>query len=220
MENNNSRYSRLWSKISKDPLASLFFGLYIIVALATFRHSAIGFASIEGGSLFWGAMSALAVDIGMMLSATGLRKRTTFWLVAGLLISAGASTYTQLLFSIMHAQDVTIAPGAAWLSGVAIWIVQKRVLIMPALLPVLSIVYAFSAKDERENGDLVLEQEQNKILSSSPATKTERCRAAWVAHTIDARAEDISGVVGCHISLARKVRKELIEEMGINEESL
>jgi hypothetical protein len=130
----------------RDWITILFYLLYVAVAAATFRHSAIGFASIEGGSVMWGVLSALAVDAGMMLSASGLRKARTKPLVIGLVISAVASTYTQLLFAMSHAGAVTVAPGAEWMSDFARTIIDVRVLALPALLPSLSVVYAFSAK--------------------------------------------------------------------------
>lgn len=137
---------QIWGELRRDTLTRLFYALYIAVAFATFRHSARGFASIEGGSFWWGALSALAVDVGMMLSATGLRKSRTWSLVIGLTVSAVASTYTQWLYAVMHSQAIAVAPGAEWINGTARMIIDVRVLLLPALLPMLSVIYAFSAK--------------------------------------------------------------------------
>ena len=132
--------------IRRHWLTSLFVGLYVLVTVATLRHSAAGFASLEGGSVAWGYLSALAVDAGMALSATGLRKRRDPWLVAGLLVSAAASTYTQVLYAVANAAVLPVAPGAAWLGEYAQWIADLRVVALPALLPALSIVYSIASK--------------------------------------------------------------------------
>jgi len=132
--------------IQRHWLSVLFVSLYGLVTFATLRHSAAGFASLEGGNLAWGYLSALAVDVGMALSATGLRKRRSGWLVVGLLVSAVASTYTQLLYAIAHAAPLVVADGALWLGAGAQSIANVRVVILPALLPALSIVYSFASK--------------------------------------------------------------------------
>lgn len=206
----------IWSKISQDTLSSLFFALYVIIALATFRHSSYGFASIERGSIIWGAMSALAVDIGMMLSATGLRKeRKTKALLSslliGLMISALASIYTQLLFAVMNAQVVLVSPGASWMQRGASWIIEKRILIMPALLPVLSIVYSFSAKENGKHSSSP-EEQSTELRLPYPTNKNIMCKHAWIVHGVDRAAEEIAGMVGCHVTTANRARRELLEE--------
>jgi hypothetical protein len=137
-------------------MTALFFGLYVAVSVATFRHSAHGFASIEGGSFWWGALSATAVDVGMILSASSLRKTRNVWLVSGLIVSAIASTYTQLLYAMMTAAAVPTATGVEWLGDRAIWVINVRVLILPALLPALAVVYAFAAKTGNDKEHLSL----------------------------------------------------------------
>jgi hypothetical protein len=84
--------------------------------------------------------------VGMILSASSLRKTRNVWLVSGLIVSAIASTYTQLLYAMMTAAAVPTATGVEWLGDRAIWVINVRVLILPALLPALAVVYAFAAK--------------------------------------------------------------------------
>jgi hypothetical protein len=158
-------------------MTALFFGLYVAVSVATFRHSAHGFASIEGGSFWWGALSATAVDVGMILSASSLRKTRNVWLVSGLIVSAVASTYTQLLYAMMTAAAVPTAAGVAWLGERATWVINVRVLILPALLPALAVVYAFAAKtgDDKEPA---LREEVNAILALRLG-KEETARRIW-----------------------------------------
>lgn len=129
-----------------DATSILFVALYILVTVATLRHSAAGFASLEGGSVVWGYLSALAVDAGMILSAVELQKRRSFWLIVGLLVSMVASTFTQLLYAVSHASVMDVAAGAQWLGVGARQIADVRVIVLPALLPMLSIVYSFASK--------------------------------------------------------------------------
>ncbi len=145
--------NQITQAIRRHWLTALFVGLYSLVTVATLRHSAAGFASLEGGSVAWGYLSALAVDAGMALSATGLRKRRDPWLVAGLLVSAAASTYTQILYAVAHAAVLPVAPGAQWLGEYAQWVADLRVVALPALLPTLSIVYSIASKSVGSAGD-------------------------------------------------------------------
>jgi len=155
----------------------LFFGLYVAVSVATFRHSAHGFASIEGGSFWWGALSATAVDVGMILSASSLRKTRNGWLVAGLVVSAIASTYTQWLYSVSSAASVMVAPGARWMENLATWIIDIRVLLLPALLPGLAVVYAFASKQEQVE-EVELQGRVNEILALG-LSKTQTAERIW-----------------------------------------
>lgn len=155
------------SSIKRHWLTSLFILLYVLVTVATLRHSAAGFASLEGGNLAWGYLSALAVDAGMALSATGLRKQRSGWLATGLVVSAILSTYTQLLYAIAHAAVIPVASGALWLGDVALLITNARVFILPLSLPVLSIVYSFASKSVGGAGEdlqLVVENTLQQVV--------------------------------------------------------
>lgn len=151
----NRLTQQITDAIKRYWLTTLFVILYFLVTVATLRHSAAGFASLEGGSVGWGYLSALAVDAGMALSATGLRKRFDWSLLIGLLVSASASTFTQLLYAVAHAALMPVADGAAWMGDAAVLIANWRVVALPALLPLLSIVYSFASKsvDAQETVD-------------------------------------------------------------------
>ena len=144
--------AQMWLRVSW--LGVLFTSLYVLISVATFRHSAYGFASLENASFAWGALSALAVDAGMALSAAGLRKERNLWLVVGLGVAAVASTYTQLLFAVTHAEPMVVAEGARWLTQ-ASFLIDARVLVLPCLLPALSLVYAASGKGRDTQGQLI-----------------------------------------------------------------
>jgi len=160
--------------IKRHWLSVLFFSLYGLVMFATLRHSAAGFASLEGGNLAWGYLSALAIDAGMALSATGLRKRRSGWLAVGLIVSAILSTYTQLLYSVEHAAVIPIAPGAMWLGSAALMITNARVIILPSSLPILAIVYSFASKSVGTGDGDDLQHDLAEALQRVTALQQER----------------------------------------------
>lgn len=120
--------------------------LYWLVAGATFRHSMIGFATLEHGNLLLGALSAMAVDAGLLLAAERIRDRATWALGIGLFVAAFGSVYSQLLYSVTNASSLAVAPGAWWLGDVALYLIRARVVVLPLLLPVQVVVYAFASK--------------------------------------------------------------------------
>lgn len=122
--------------------------LYWAVVVATFRHSAAGFATLEHGNLWFGALSALAVDVGMMLAAEHLQRRVTPALVAGLAVAAAASVYSQFLYAVVNADAIAVSAGASWLGAFGTDIINARVVILPVLLPLLAVIYSFAARDD------------------------------------------------------------------------
>lgn len=199
--------SHLWSTLRHDTITRLFWLLYVSISVATFRHTAFGFASLEGGSFWWGALSALAVDAGMMLSASGLRHARSWSLICGLAMSAAASTFAQLLYAMSNAAVVEVAPGAEWMEGVARTIIDARVWILPALLPLLSIVYAFSAKSERRERD-TLESQAARIRGQTDVL-SERATAIWALERNgygELTVSEVADLAGCSVSTAQRSR--------------
>lgn len=191
---------RLNDYLKANWLTLLFILLYVLVTAATLRHSAAGFASLEDGSMVWGYLSALAVDAGMALSATSLRKRLSWWPFIGLLVSAAASTFTQLLYAIAHAAVMPVSTGALWLGPTAQAVADARVVILPLLLPLLSVVYSFSSKSAvRDNGVEIAEIESERDEARETAAKlliqveqATNAVEAWGLLSATARAELIA----------------------------
>ena len=212
----------IWEKISTDPLASLFFALYVIVAVATFRHSAIGFASLEQGSILWGIVAALAIDVGMIVSASHLRQRFSIFPVIGLIVAASASVYTQILYAVMYAEHVEAAAGAAWMGDSATWVIEKRVIILPVLLPLLAVVYAFAAKRgvHPQVPDPPVDPYRTLVGILPPkATKLDTLQSAWEASGFSANVKQIAHECGTSESYARKVRLMMLDGREIPENS-
>lgn len=178
---------------------SAFRALYWGTAIATFRHSAIGFATVEAGSLLWGALSAIAVDIAMLLAAERLQRERNAWLVAGLGIACVASVFSQALYMVSHAAIVLVAPGAEWLNGysqLAQWLIDLRVVVIPFLLPLQVVVFSLASKTAT-GGDIA------PTLESA----MDRCRAIFaVAPEADYR--EVAAIVGCSPSTASRARSK------------
>jgi len=163
-----------WQKVT------LFRLLYWSVALATYRHSAIGLSTLESGSLVLGALGAIAIDIGMILAAERLRTGggNRKWLIAGLILSASASVYSQLLYTVTYAEAVSVAPGAMWMENVAQLVIDMRVLVIPVLLPALAVVYSFALKSQRQRVPL----QGRKCQSPQRRGRSEQCRLCPPSH--------------------------------------
>lgn len=184
---------------------TFFYALYVLVSIATFRHSAEGFASIEG-NIVWGALGALAVDAGMILSATGLQRERNRWLLTGLIVSALASTYTQWLFAVSHSALVEIAPGAQWMSSIAQTVINIRIIVLPALLPALAVVYAFASHSKKPVFNWQAFVQERLKLKQRPGI---------IAQELDYRcngdrpyASEVAEALGCHVSTVTRAWKE------------
>jgi hypothetical protein len=144
----------------------LLWSVYAAIAIATFRHTAWGFGTLEttllapiltrSGAVFWitGGLSAAALDAGLagtvlaiqLRARRGNPTRGLFFLIA---FVAAMATMTQLLYAVTHAVPteqviINVAPKLQPFAQ-ALW--DYRVLVLPALLPGLSVAYAFVARD-------------------------------------------------------------------------
>ena len=186
--------------------------LYWSIAVATFRHSALGFSTLEAGNVLLGALSAIAVDIGVMLNAERLQRVQTGRgpIIMGLALSALASIYSQLLYTVTHADAVPVAAGALWMQSVAEMVINLRVVIVPVLLPALAVVYSFASDSKSVQEDTpvvasdvapdVAPKEERQAL-----TKLDQCRIIWEA-TPDASVAQVANLVGCAPSTASRAR--------------
>ncbi len=131
--------------LDRPPLAQLFDVVFLIISVATFRHTANGFKSIEGNVLA-GWFAAVAIDVTMYLaalafgSASGWRDKFATSIL--LLATGSASVMAQLQFSITHAQVLEVATAAEWW-GPAQDILDYRVIWMPFSLPVFALLVSF-----------------------------------------------------------------------------
>ena len=145
--------------------------VYAFVALATFRHSAWGFGTLESSLTpnfdavgiisaeivnfltFWGTgmMAAFAVDAGMAGLVFAIRESRggrgeSIRLYAALGVAMAASAFTQLLYAVTHAAAAPLPFNVApWMLPMALGIWEWRIIVLPLLLPTLGLTYAFAA---------------------------------------------------------------------------
>lgn len=163
--------------------------IYVAIAVATFKHSAWGFATrIEGPEplvdwaafeptpafawavltllmwYVWGAMMAIAVDVGMFVTAREIRmfynqhggrvkQPYMLWLVYA--VVASLSALTQMLYSVQHAAPLTLQPttiAALQPGGWLEQLMQHTVILLPVALPGMGFLYTVAGKvrDEAE----------------------------------------------------------------------
>jgi len=147
-------------------LPRLFVLLYLLIGLATLRHSAYGFASMEGGNLALGLLSAVAVDLLLIFFAHGLRNGFRWDYAAGLVLPALFSIYTQWLFASEKAELMMVAPGAAWLGDTAARVQEWRVVLLPAALPVLALVASLAGRGEKSHVSLAAYRELQTVAQN------------------------------------------------------
>jgi len=193
----------LWNSVRRT--VTLWRLLYLSVTVATFRHSAHGFATLEHGNVWLGALSALAVDAGMILAAESLHKLRSRWLYAGLGIAALTSIYTQLLYAVANADSIVIADGALWLGPVALWIANMRVVLLPMLLPVIVVVYSFASDARNEQESMTEEQEMAAERATTKIAQAMQLLELYpeVEHT------KVADLVGCHVATVTRAEQRL-----------
>lgn len=201
------RCDQVWMHVREIRVhVTAFRALYYGTALATFRHSTIGFASVENGSLLWGALSAAAVDIAMLLAAEKLQERVTGWLLAGLIIATVGSVYSQALYMVSHAAVIEVAMGATWMQWLARWIIDLRIVILPVVLPLQVVVFAIASHHHDERGHTVVARDASDHTVLAGLGQGERCAA--VMHIApEATNAQVAAVVGCSASTASRARQ-------------
>lgn len=145
-----------------DIIRRIFLAVYVAISIATFYHSAWGFALLAGNPptdtfplAFWwiiGGAQAAAIDIGMgAIVYAMLHGWERGWLVKSLFLLAGFSAYSQLVYSTAHAVAFPLGAVPDWLKwlGVAL---DLRTLLFPLALPGFALIYAFAAKGEFATG--------------------------------------------------------------------
>lgn len=142
-----------WLKHILDPFELL----YISIAIATFTHTQYTSALYFEGApptdaaalnlwYFHGALIAIAIDIGMLLTSRFIASTTdrseVSTLIAAFTVAALASFFTQLGYILIHTPVVTISEGVSpyWREALSKFI-DARVVILPFLLPVMGTIY-------------------------------------------------------------------------------
>lgn len=148
----------------KLPHINWFEMVYLAIAAATFQHTMWAAATVFEGPMpiefqspdWWrwhlnGGLIAVAIDVGMLVAARELRKKTTL-VMAGAFISAAIATfYTQVLFSLNHTQAMILGSGVSeYWSGFLDPIVQARVILVPLMLPLFATIFTLTSIKQEE----------------------------------------------------------------------
>lgn len=133
--------------------------LYIAISIATFTHTSWGasmsfegnFPTDEGERFQWylaGILIAIAIDVGMFLSARYVAKTRSIMMGVAFLVAAVSSFYMQVLYIYHHSPIISSGAGVStyWVDTLK-GLIEARVIILPLLLPVLAVVYTISRMD-------------------------------------------------------------------------
>ena len=157
--------------------------IYLALAVATFKHTAWAFSTVMEGPepkvdwanfnldfvsvwaivlllvwFLWGALGAIAVDVGMYYTARAIRedKETRLplgmWLTYG--VVAAISSYAQTLYAVQHAAAFTPVPNnlaelqpGGWLNNLFTY----AMVLLPLFLPGLGFIYTVFVKYEEHH---------------------------------------------------------------------
>lgn len=140
------------------PKINPFEWLYIAISIATFTHTSWGASmSFEGlpptGDDWlvhaqWavaGYLIAIAIDVGMFMSARFVAKTRSWSMAIAFLVAAVSSFYMQVLYIYHHSPAITNGAGVSpyWKESL-VGLIDARVILLPLLLPVLAVVYTLS----------------------------------------------------------------------------
>jgi len=137
--------------------------VYLAVAFATFTHTTWSMAiTLQGvmpddtiGQLWWGlqgVLGAIAIDVGMMVTARRLSHGWSTSMAIAFAIAAVASAYTQVLYALHHASQFMYAAGVTgeWESRLNGW-VNARIVLMPIALPLFATLYAIANRGSAQH---------------------------------------------------------------------
>jgi len=165
----------------------------------------IGFATVENDRLFWGALSAIAVDIAMLLAAERLQREVTPWLVAGLVLASTGSVYSQALYMVGHTEPIMISLGAMWMQNIAQWLINARVLVLPFLLPAQVVIFSLASKGKRIVTEQIFDDWYITDNEDPKRGKAELCKTIY-GLLPDAMPSQVAAVVGCSVATASRAR--------------
>lgn len=170
-------------------MKKILLGVYISISVATFYHSAWGFATLSGaephapnyfamtGWWLLGMMMAIAVDVGIgaivWIKMNGEREHK--FSTASLILLGLWSAYGQLIYSANHAAAYNVGEVAGWLQWLQ-YPLDARVLLNPLVLPLFAILIAFIAKDNEPQPTpkrleiVPLQESQSHATNGKPIT--------------------------------------------------
>lgn len=183
-------------QLSRNININWFEVVYLAIALATFQHTMWAGATVFEGPMpeafhsaewwrwhFNGALLAIAIDIGMLVTARQLREsygKPLSWkltMVSAFITAAIASFYTQILFSVHHTNTMTIGSGVSdYWNGYLDPIIQARVILVPLMLPLFAVIFTLASIITHTTEVVIEEQEKEKEIIRIKMMEEERKR--------------------------------------------
>jgi hypothetical protein len=167
--------------------------VYYAIAIATFTHTMWAAAMVFQGSkptgtldqawwYFQGALLAVAIDVGMILSARILAREWSWAMLAAFVLAAIASAYTQVLYATHHADAFVFGAGVTdeWVNRLQ-RLTDARVVLLPLALPAFAIIYTLSAHPTEEK------QPEEPIITHEPVKPVVK-----VSFEVDSEDDDFA----------------------------
>lgn len=116
---------------------------------------------------------AFALDVGQISTSGEIRKHGLN-MSRGLtfVVFAGATYYLQWLYMVHHMPALEMSGGVQAFASQALWLRDMAVWFIPALLPLSTLLYTFSAKHEGATAALPSMSEQSFITVQKPAPES------------------------------------------------
>lgn len=158
-------------------LVGLMYFTLICCLFACLKHTAFAFESVNGGDVFEAYVSALAIDLGLLVLAASIMKwkrenRKTWSLWLGVFIFSGVSMYSNWLSGAVHVSQLAVTTNA-----VGEFMIGIRPFALSGILPILVIYmsevlanyYQVSAKRE--------ETRVKRAVNKASKTPTQKAKA-------------------------------------------
>lgn len=161
-------------------LSSLLYLTLILALFSSLEHVAFAFSTVNGGSMFTGYVTGIAIDLGLLALAASINQRKkeskrTKMLWIGVGIFSIISTYANYLAGITFLSPMNVQTGP-----IGQWLISIRPIALSAILPSLVIFMSeVLAGDYQAN--VAKEQAKVKRLATKAkkATKAPK-KADWI----------------------------------------
>ena len=130
--------------------------VYLAISIATFSHTSWAFATIFEGNMppeglalgiwtFKGALGAITIDIGMLVTAKKITKQFSLVLFLSFFVLAMASFYTQILFALHHTDVWVMGEGVSpYWQELLDPLIQGRVVLVALMLPAFATIFTIA----------------------------------------------------------------------------
>ena len=167
--------------------------LSLILALAaSLHHVAYAFSSVNGGSLVAGYTSAIALDVGLISLAIGIKTRkgqgrslSLLWLgVAGFTL---VSVYANWLSGISHLVAIDANAGSF-----GNWLVWLRPILLSGVIPILAVYLSEIVSGDREIDEKIAQKQERKRIKRLSFEANDTTTNELLSQANDTRQSNIA----------------------------